>query len=1268
MTKKKQASVMSTMHGPSLQESYLHIALENMLEGFQIVDREWRYLYVNEAAARHGEKKAAELLGQKMIEVYPGIERTAIFQTLSQCMDGGIPATITNEFVYEDGHGRWFELYISPVPDGLCIFSLDVTNRKRAESRVQNLGRLLTMLSNINRCIVRVRDLQTFLDNACRIAVEDGRFSLAWIGLLDDAGQKLCIVAQAGDATDYFQHFDTHYGQDKHPRCPVENVLHDGQYNICLMTQSSHRDLAPCQASAFEHGFRSSASFPLYVHHKIRGVFNLYITEPDFFDGDEVELLKDFTADIGFAIEVAEGEQERVRAEDAVSQYARRLEDAGMYAHLGSWEFNVCTGQGWWSREMYRMFGIEERDTVPNFEEYLDLVHPEDRPRVREVLDQVLHGKETSPREFRTHPTLGPVRSLTLTVYALRDDFDGQMTKIIGIQVDSTERKQDRDILLESEARYRSLFEDSPISLWEEDFSAVKTKLDALRWEGVTDFKAYFSAHPEVVAEFVRLVRITDVNKATLELYKVGEKSELLTSLDHIFRGEPMQQFQEELCMLAEGRTSFDWEGLNYTVDGRLLHINLRWAAVPGHEIDLSKVIVSIIDITDRKLAENALRASENNYRTLVEQIPAIVYIDSITNGKSEAVFISPQLENILGIKPSDWLRHSVEIWLDHLHPEDRERANQVYRDFLREGGTYDCEYRMLREDGRMVWLHDQAVLVEGHDSQPPRMHGVLYDITARKQAEHDLRQRLRELETLHTVSSALRAAQTLEEILPQLLDETLTSLETDSGEIMLYDPASNELRTSVTRGWYGQIESSRIKPGQGISGQVLSSGKPHWSVDLSQDPAVLPSMRDFIPSGWGGGCVPILAGKDVVGVILVSMQLPRQATLEQMHLLESLAEIAGAAVHRIRLHEETVRRLQNLQALHEVDLAVASNFDLRPTLDTVIGHAIHQLGVDVVDILLLRPHLNKLEYAAGQGFRTRFNRDASVRVGEGFAGRVALERRPLYMSDPTDVQMSRTFATFWNEEGFRSYFCVPLIAKGDIKGVLEVFNRTLLPSNPDWLYYLETLAGQAAIAIDNTQLFENLQQANMELGVAYEATIEGWSRALDLRDEETEGHTERVTDMALALAANFKFTPFEMMSIRRGAILHDIGKMGVPDTILRKQGPLTEEEWTVMRRHPQLAYDMLKPIHYLRDSLDIPYCHHEKWDGTGYPRGLAGENIPLAARIFSVVDVYDALTNHRPYRRAWSVDKTLDYIREESGRYFDPRVVEAFLRKFLQR
>ena len=191
--------------------------------------------------------------------------------------------------------------------------------------------------------------------------------------------------------------------------------------------------------------------------------------------------------------------------------------------------------------------------------------------------------------------------------------------------------------------------------------------------------------------------------------------------------------------------------------------------------------------------------------------------------------------------------------------------------------------------------------------------------------------------------------------------------------------------------------------------------------------------------------------------------------------------------------------------------------------------------------------------------------------------------------------------------------------------------------------------------------MFNGLQRANMDLLLAYDTTIEGWSHALDLRDKETEGHTLRVTELTIKLAQAAGLDEKELVHVRRGALLHDIGKMGVPDHILLKPGKLTDDEWIIMRKHTTFAYETLSPISYLKPALDIPYCHHEKWDGTGYPRELKGELIPLVARLFAVVDVWDALRSNRPYRQSCSENKMLEYLQSLSGSHFDPKVVELF-------
>jgi GAF domain-containing protein len=233
-----------------------------------------------------------------------------------------------------------------------------------------------------------------------------------------------------------------------------------------------------------------------------------------------------------------------------------------------------------------------------------------------------------------------------------------------------------------------------------------------------------------------------------------------------------------------------------------------------------------------------------------------------------------------------------------------------------------------------------------------------------------------------------------------------------------------------------------------------------------------------------------------------------------------------------------------------------------------------------------------------------------------------------------------------------------PLVFDRKIKGMLNVVGPYLTESD---IPTLQAFANQIAVALENARLVRKLQTANEELDSAYQKTLEGWVQALDLRDNVTEGHTLRAAETTVHLA-RFMGVPNEHIPhIRRGALLHDIGKMAIPDSILRKPGPLSESEWQVMKQHPQTARTWLSAIDYLKPAIDIPYCHHEHWDGGGYAQGLAGNEIPFWTRIFTIIDVWDAMRSDRPYRKAISEKKTLQYIREESGKLFDPRVVEAF-------
>ena len=409
--------------------------------------------------------------------------------------------------------------------------------------------------------------------------------------------------------------------------------------------------------------------------------------------------------------------------------------------------------------------------------------------------------------------------------------------------------------------------------------------------------------------------------------------------------------------------------------------------------------------------------------------------------------------------------------------------------------------------------------------------------------------------------------------------------------------------------------------------------------------------LKNFV---MGSACAQ--AGEDKWVLVNAYPEFTGGGELRQVVVtFADISEIKGAEA-KIRRH------LERLTALVEIDRAINFSFDLNLSLTTLLTHVVVQLGVDAADVLLFNPTSRTLEYVAGRGFHSKAIEQARQSLGEGFAGRAAQERSLVHIPDLTKARDSFLRKMLLAGEDFVSYHGLPLIAKGEIMGVLEIFHRSRLVRDKEWLDFLQALAAQAAIAINNVTLFDNLQRSNTELFHAYDATIEGWSRALELRDNETEGHTQRVAALTVKLARLFGLRDAALVQVRWGALLHDIGKMGVPDGILFKNDTLTEAEWVVMKKHPVFAYEMLSPIRYLRSALDIPYAHHEKWDGSGYPLGLKGEQIPLVARIFAVVDVWDALRSNRLYRSSWSVAKVRKHLRSLAGTHFDPHVVKVCL------
>lgn len=369
----------------------------------------------------------------------------------------------------------------------------------------------------------------------------------------------------------------------------------------------------------------------------------------------------------------------------------------------------------------------------------------------------------------------------------------------------------------------------------------------------------------------------------------------------------------------------------------------------------------------------------------------------------------------------------------------------------------------------------------------------------------------------------------------------------------------------------------------------------------------------------------------------------------------QSLLKLEQSVDDHMKLRES------QLEALMGVGQVINSSLGLDRVLEEVMDALIALMRAER-GFLMLRKPSGELAVAIARGI-AHVNLDEDAFKPSRTVVRKAVDSRAPVLT--TNAQEDPRFGSQMSVAAYqlRSILCAPLNLKNELIGVLYVDNRARAGIfHESDISLIAAFANQAAVAIDNARLFEDLQRSNRELEKAYQATLEGWVRALDLRDKETEGHTQRVTILTQRLARSMGVDEDALVHIRRGALLHDIGKMAIPDGILLKAGPLTDDERQLIQKHPVYAYEMLSPIDFLLPAIDIPYCHHEKWDGTGYPRGLKGKDIPFAARIFPVIDVWDALISNRPYRKALPRDEVRQRIAADSGKHFDPRVVEAFL------
>ena len=925
------------------------------------------------------------------------------------------------------------------------------------------------------------------------------------------------------------------------------------------------------------------------------------------------------------ALVVAQDITDRKRSEEKLVNSEKRfralIENGADYISLLAADGSLL----WESPAETRMLGYAENEFVGR--NILEIVHPEDLSWVQERFAKLASTPGAQDRaSFRLQNQNGSWRWVEAAVTNLLDE--PSVKAIVTNYHDITDRRQAEEKLHESEERYRT---------------TLNNMMEGCQ---IIDYDWRYLYANNTVTQQGRKKSDELLTHTMMEVYPGIENTEMFSALRRCMEKRHPERMENKF-MYSDG--SFGW-------------FELSIQPVPEGLFILS------MDITERKRAENALRESEERYRDLVENSQDLICTHDL---KGNILSANHAAVRFTGYSQDTLLNMNIA---DLLTPRTRPLF-ATYLEEIRTNGQAHGIMQIQTASGEIrYWEYDNNLRSE--DVTTPFVRGMAHDVTERKQAEGKVLRLNRLYATLSQINQAIVRVREPETLFDEICRVAVKFGQFRMAWIGVIDERDGLVKpvhfAGEEQGYLSNLSVNYRdeEAGRGPTGTAVREERCVICQDIATDPRMETWREQALQRGYhSSAAVPFRRHNVVIGALTVYADESHGFDTDDEKLLDEIGsdisfalDTINTEMRRKQAEQQIAEQLQRLKALHTVDRAIASNFDLNVTLGTLLEQLTSQLKIDAASISLFDKHMLTLEHLTSSGFYSGAIRGAKSKIAESLAGRAIIERRAIHIPDLSVGNVDPGNTYYYKNEKIVSYYVVPLISKGQVKGVLEIFQRTPLETTVDWQDFLETLAEQAAIAIDISKLFNDLQKSNMELALAYDATIEGWSRALDLRDHETEGHTLRVTETTKQLARSMNISETEIVHIRRGALLHDIGKLGVPDRILLKPDKLTDEEMHIMHQHPTLAYEMLQPIDYLKPSLHIPYCHHEKWDGTGYPRGLKGEQIPLEARIFAIVDVWDALRSDRPYRVAWPEKQTLDYIREQSGRHFDPKIVDVFL------
>lgn len=516
---------------------------------------------------------------------------------------------------------------------------------------------------------------------------------------------------------------------------------------------------------------------------------------------------------------------------------------------------------------------------------------------------------------------------------------------------------------------------------------------------------------------------------------------------------------------------------------------------------------------------------------------------------------------------------------------------------------------------------------------------------------KHDLKHKIAELSTISNIGKAITSALDMEKLSQLIINTAASMLEADTAIIYLLDEDEDELiPEAVYNSKHRPLEYKRIKMGMGLMGWVAKYKKPLLAyIGMNK-----PRFEKYLQSEKiiSCICVPLEIRNLVIGVFMLERKTGRNFTQDDLKVLEGLGNQATIAIKDAKLYKAVEQKFAQLSILSDISQIVVSTLNLNEVLKLIVDATAKTMHTKMCSLKLLDRKTEKLVLTTSIGLSNSYLKKG---INKDIENAVIKNKEPISVSDiKTDARIkNKEYAL---KEGICAFLSTPLIAKDKVLGVITIYSQTPYNYTEEEKEILVTLASQSAIAIENTFLFQSVREGLLN-------TTRSLAEAIDAKDSYTRGHCERVAQFAIATARKMGIPESRMESIYIASLLHDVGKIGVSESILHKPKGLTKEEFESIKKHPLLSVKILSPINFPWDILPAVRQHHERIDGEGYPDGLTGDEISLEARIIEVTDAYEAMISDRPYRKALSEEEAITELKRCAGRQFDPKVVNVFLK-----